>query len=659
MISFSDFMILAEAEESLRKTNPNIYINPNTKSKWRYEERRDQLRHILKNELRSGSQASDLWVHFSNYARLGINPKSTDGSTPLGIYAYPLKYVIDKNLDVDFAGDRIYAIVFKVTDKSNVISIKPRNLSNPKDFRNKITTNSRTNSKQLIKNIITEEIDRVEKILVKFADKIKNEKIKSFINDKLKPYFNESKYNMFRAIEINPKPMNNIHVITYYFQDFINNSDYLLDTLKKDLRSFFHFLISKIDFDGNFSFSSNVPKYMPVLGSLDFDFYFTYSPGYKSAVFSKTSEDYQSGKISLDEANNKRKELDKKFSLEDLPSDEGFKAPNFLQAMQKLISEKNAIINSGFETISKFLYRIKSRFEGKIGKKTKIIKNKFAKSNFPFKSKLLELTKQYNIDLEEMVRQVGYYDSGEAFLYEITKLIAKSLSGKHNRFYTNIWTELLRKMGIKGIIDKKGTGTIHDNEKTQGVFFDTKILNVITIINNVKDTVHSNNVYVKNYESPSDKVNWGAGKDRGLAFGSVDNLSGKRLVTYHLILKASNLSNYLIGYLNSFWHQTFELNNPINLKDKRLGEMGRKLRSYYSILENLYQNIQKLDKKDSKNYSIFRDYSDLRMNIKSLKNYLIDVRQNFIKSMNFLNKKVWQQIINLIDNVINIQSKYE
>jgi hypothetical protein len=63
----------------------------------------------------------------------------------------------------------------------------------------------------------------------------------------------------------------------------------------------------------------------------------------------------------------------------------------------------------------------------------------------------------------------------DAFAWEMTKKLAGS--------NTRLWTGLLRQLGLIGAIDH-GTGTIHENEKFQGVFFDPASIRVLEVIDN-------------------------------------------------------------------------------------------------------------------------------------------------------------------------------
>jgi hypothetical protein len=89
----------------------------------------DQLEEIY------SSYGDDVYVSFSEIPKVGINPKSSyytdpvisNESTPVGIYAYPLKYVLDNVQEKDdfeslpYGGDRRYLLILK--PKSKVIDL--------------------------------------------------------------------------------------------------------------------------------------------------------------------------------------------------------------------------------------------------------------------------------------------------------------------------------------------------------------------------------------------------------------------------------------------------------------------------------------------------------------------------------------------------------
>lgn len=74
--------------------------------------------------LRKYAGDESVFVSFSDVNKLGLNP-SSDYDTPIGIYAYPVDYVIERSLtnqrsfNVPFASDRKFIIVFRVRNTDN------------------------------------------------------------------------------------------------------------------------------------------------------------------------------------------------------------------------------------------------------------------------------------------------------------------------------------------------------------------------------------------------------------------------------------------------------------------------------------------------------------------------------------------------------------
>ena len=75
----------------------------------------------------------NIYVRFVDLPKLGINPNSTYG-TPFGICAYPLEYVIEKELDVPFAGEMPYMVVFEDTGANLLHLHKPSTEWTPDDL---------------------------------------------------------------------------------------------------------------------------------------------------------------------------------------------------------------------------------------------------------------------------------------------------------------------------------------------------------------------------------------------------------------------------------------------------------------------------------------------------------------------------------------------
>jgi len=84
-----------------------------------FRDKLDALKHIYNNH----PNPDNLVVSYTSINKIGINPKS-QYKTPLGIYFYPLKYVIDMNLGVPFAGDQPYLNVCEIVRPNKMWHMK-------------------------------------------------------------------------------------------------------------------------------------------------------------------------------------------------------------------------------------------------------------------------------------------------------------------------------------------------------------------------------------------------------------------------------------------------------------------------------------------------------------------------------------------------------
>lgn len=110
------YVEIAEARRNPEQ-NPKTSINAILK---KYLDQAEQL---------PGVSLSNLFVSFTKVEKLGVNPQSKF-STPIGIYAYPVDYVMaktKKNKTMDelpFAGDSPYANIFRVNPDANIIVLQ-------------------------------------------------------------------------------------------------------------------------------------------------------------------------------------------------------------------------------------------------------------------------------------------------------------------------------------------------------------------------------------------------------------------------------------------------------------------------------------------------------------------------------------------------------
>lgn len=90
-----------------------------------YEKRRNPVlnpkKSVLKQLREIYVEYPNAYITFTSIAKVGINPQSK-WQTPLGIYGYPLGYVIKKNLKVPYAGTSPYITIFDYNGNYLVIA---------------------------------------------------------------------------------------------------------------------------------------------------------------------------------------------------------------------------------------------------------------------------------------------------------------------------------------------------------------------------------------------------------------------------------------------------------------------------------------------------------------------------------------------------------
>lgn len=79
----------------------------------------DVLRHYLNNH----SNPVNLVVTYTSVDKVGINPRS-QWDTPIGIYFYPLYYVVKENMQVPFASELQYINVCELTNPSKILHME-------------------------------------------------------------------------------------------------------------------------------------------------------------------------------------------------------------------------------------------------------------------------------------------------------------------------------------------------------------------------------------------------------------------------------------------------------------------------------------------------------------------------------------------------------
>lgn len=77
----------------------------------------------LKSIASSHSNPDNLVVTFTAVNKVGINPKNYH-TTPLGIYLYPISYVIEREMRVPYAAEQPYVSVCEFTNPSKILHMK-------------------------------------------------------------------------------------------------------------------------------------------------------------------------------------------------------------------------------------------------------------------------------------------------------------------------------------------------------------------------------------------------------------------------------------------------------------------------------------------------------------------------------------------------------
>ena len=97
----------------------NLHINPKTGMSYRPVDAWEQVKAIVAHEVKvNKTDVNKIWLTFSEVSKLGQRAHISDSkSTPVGIFAFPIKYALKKTTNLPF-GSRPYIHIFK-TNKSH------------------------------------------------------------------------------------------------------------------------------------------------------------------------------------------------------------------------------------------------------------------------------------------------------------------------------------------------------------------------------------------------------------------------------------------------------------------------------------------------------------------------------------------------------------
>lgn len=613
------------------------HTDPQTGKSWRVKQKIEQLQKV-----RNEHPEEKLYVHFTDGVRvnrpkivnhhryknnyiqepkLGVNPRADDGSTPIGIYAYPIDYVISRS--IPYGGDRNFMLVFK-NNKKNILfaNDNDKEISN---FEEMLELLSKNKFKPIIRELFDKEIEKIKKIIRKITLEAKNT-IKILDEDIIDHIFEQVNREIISEIDylINDRLMNEEEAIKNIMNYFENISS---QGLIRIFRSYY---------DGpDFIIKSKIKNYY----NLDFD------------------------SINLDLENLKYKvwnDEEKKYeekSLLKFPIKDG----EFKSNLAFLIISKYKD-SAFFKKLKKRIEKINNNLKKTSQEINKKREQAISNFHFPFKEEFFKITNEFGIDILESLKKlftiwkVGKYGNNEKinasnFVYKFSGVIADQVSkskknpkGNARKQYV-VWTSILQRIGFQGIVDNEDTGTIHGSEKTQAVFFDAKQLELVAVIKNKSDGGPNWN----NFTSPY--LRW----FQGIKY-KMENIRNLRLFSYEitngndLIQRYSFLSNCLVLF-HSYFRFAKKINEESQLADSELKGLMRINFSYAFKYSKDFDRMTLYVKKDDKlmqhainikhiidRIQLYLESNDLKTNlpkpsyirnqINDLKQYEINKNQN-------------------------------
>lgn len=499
-----DFRTYLLIEELDQFESAAYSINPASGKTWRSQERASQLEAIVAHQESLGVPESDLWVTFSDVQRLGIKPTARDGSTPMGLYAYPINYVINQikkdpinDRIVPFGGDRAWMLIFKAT-RHNLITMKA-------DQQTSQLANIRDSVRFVvdIKGKAQNYLDEIQAKISKFIRKIADSNLQEYLQTILSDIFYSIKYDSGSLTDIKNSIEKQINNIFEYNESDIENitevlSNFEYSILKMNFINSYGMLydLNSIDIKKetvkvrDYSWEK-ISAFDNLLGTFPFKKIHTFDEIFNLGL-SHVKLPIDSDKFLI------LKTIDWRYDQAKLK--------------RKLLEYKNTPQS---ERAIKFLKKLSKQLEPLYTEYASELVRAREEISFPFKDELIKECDKLRVDWAEILRATGSGSNTAHFVYKFTERLAKKGKKPDERYYV-LWMKILRNLGITGISDEHGTGGIHSAERTQGVFFDPKHFTLLTSIINNKERFESpifsqeNNLakHQRNQPSNRQKLYW-------------------------------------------------------------------------------------------------------------------------------------------------------
>lgn len=485
------FLIEAPVLTTHAKGKMSRYVDPKTGKPWRASQTITQLQ-IIKNEHPNES----LYVHFTDgvnvrnskgltnkIPKFGINPMADDGNTPLGVYAYPIDYVLKER--VPYGAERKHMLVFKAK-KENVLSVS-QDGEQLTDFDEIIKSLQKSSYSKGFRSIIEKQSKYFIKLIEKITQSTKEELKSDFPEYLLNYMFKNLKYKIEREID-----------------SFKYSDEESLRSLDKEIFDISIFFKKQLDYFTSHRYHATHIKNKE--GNEEEDYSFLFKNYLKKvSIYSVENIDLENLTVTLP-GGEKKSLLDVFSSYTPYDSD---RDPIFDFLITKLISKNKS--NPIFEKFTKKMHMVRKKINSFHEKLKEKSLKKLENFNFPFKDEFIKIAKENNLDLTQnlvmlLMNWNNYGSSSDLvagssrenntsnFVYRLSGTLAKDIANRSMRskekrggkYYVN-WTSILRRIGFKGILDDEGTGTVHSGESTQSVFFDPKQVQLIAIVKNKND----------------------------------------------------------------------------------------------------------------------------------------------------------------------------
>jgi hypothetical protein len=395
-----------------------------------------QLEEIANKLKQEGIPEANIWITFTNVPRISIWPRTEnkEQETPMALYGYPIKIVIDKNTDFSyFASKRPYIVVFIVNEDIKDIGIKDKNFD---VNQYKIDIDSAKILESVYRSLPTEGIEEEKclKEIYEYLLRCRHFAFLELLHSTSQAAFHAKQSVCYEAFcELKGKDSIFGGAVDEVYGSVHHSGKFWVQLSTETIEA--------IKYNPKFNFLLKYIK-SPLLYGKDAQEF--------DALVRKPSSGIDPSKI------NESKLFEKAKSL----------VTNFKAEYDRV--EKEQLTN----LISK---------------------------DFPKKKGLMEIANEYDLNIGlalSKATDIWYLKASEGsvlprnkdeFVYRVTEELARQWARQDGKdgHWPGRWRRLLMRLGYSSIADLQHSGAIHRAEPTQGAFFDTSKLEMITVIRNL------------------------------------------------------------------------------------------------------------------------------------------------------------------------------